>query len=79
MVDVVGRHALDPEQMAVRERGLGASVHEPGTLGVAPAPCKEDQGAVASSPDVPRQASGPDAHRRYTLISASRVRILTCG
>jgi hypothetical protein len=33
LVDVVGRQALDPEQMAVRERGLGgASVHEPGTI-----------------------------------------------
>ena len=34
VVDVVGRQALDPEQMAVREPGLGgASVHEPGSIG----------------------------------------------
>jgi hypothetical protein len=33
LVDVVGRQPLDPEQMAVRERGLGgASLHEPGTI-----------------------------------------------
>jgi len=34
MIDVVGRQSLDPEQMAVRERGLGgASLHEFGTIG----------------------------------------------
>ena len=37
VVDVVRRQTLDPEQMAVPERGLGgASVHEPGTMGGAP-------------------------------------------
>jgi hypothetical protein len=36
-VDVVGRQAVDPEQMPVRERGLGgASLHEPGTIGGTP-------------------------------------------
>jgi len=34
LVDVVGRQALDPEQMPVREGGLGgASLHQPGTIG----------------------------------------------
>jgi hypothetical protein len=37
VVDVVGRQPVDPEQMAVRERGLGgALVHEPGTIGSGP-------------------------------------------
>ena len=39
VVDVVGRQAFDPEQMTVRERGLGsASVHEPRTMRIAPGP-----------------------------------------
>jgi hypothetical protein len=43
LVDVVGRQALDPEQMPVREPGLGgASVHEPGTIGGAVVPGKCD-------------------------------------
>ena len=34
MIDVVGRQSLDPEQMAVRERGLGGTfLHEPETIG----------------------------------------------
>ena len=34
MIDVVLRQTVDPEQMTVRERGLGgASVHEPETIG----------------------------------------------
>jgi hypothetical protein len=41
LADVVGRQAVDPEQMAVREPGVGgASVHQPGTIGGGPQPRK---------------------------------------
>jgi hypothetical protein len=46
MVDVVGRQPLDPEQMAVRERGPGGTfVHEPRTIGGTFPPCKEGRGS----------------------------------
>jgi hypothetical protein len=45
VVDVVGRQALDPEQMAVRERSLGgAFVHELETIRRGLASCNGDAG-----------------------------------
>jgi hypothetical protein len=43
LVDVVRRQALDPEQMAVREPGLGsAPMHKLGTIGRAALRCNND-------------------------------------
>jgi hypothetical protein len=49
LLDVIGRQALDPEQMPVRERGLsGASLHEPETIGGVLSPRNSDCGVVLS-------------------------------
>src|SRR6516165_10251289 len=43
MIDVVGRQSLDPEQMAVRERGLGGAFsHELETIRSGLASCNGD-------------------------------------
>ena len=49
LVDVVGRQALDPEQMAVRERSLGgASLHEPETIGECSRPARKTHGPAVA-------------------------------
>ena len=68
LVDVVGRQALDPEQMAVREQGLGgASLHAARTIGGTRALRNKDSGFVGKIARVatqPRRGGDPCTRQR---------------